>query len=97
MDVATDGIAQILTAQSLQMIDISDPAHLTSARMVKQLQVAERRVVGTRAYVSTSSGLDIVDVSDLYSLALLTFCELPVTYAEHVRAQQHPICACVLP
>ncbi len=62
MDVV-DGIAYIPTGQSLQMIDVSDPAHLTwrGSYAVPSWSV---RVVGTRAYVSTSSGLDIVDVSD---------------------------------
>jgi hypothetical protein len=69
MDVANN-IAYIPTGQSLQMLDVSDPARPTR-RGSYNVPSWGVRVIGTRAYVTTSSGLDIVDVSDPLHPALL--------------------------
>jgi hypothetical protein len=89
MNVARDmvvvgGIAYIPTGQSLQMIDVGDPAHLTW-RGSYAVPAWSVQVVGTRAYVSTSSGLDIVDVSDPVHPILLGSYTGPAGGAKHIE------------
>lgn len=68
--------AYVSTAGTLQLVDVTDPAHLTAAGFFPTA-AENATVVGNYAYIAARDNLEIVDVSDPANPTSASFLDIP--------------------